>query len=616
MKKYLLKKRIFSLFFLCACACTLANATAKIEGNVLYLYSSEDANFESITSVEGYDASVTITKIVLDGDFTSGWSSGWLLNSSSTEPTEITEIDMSKADMTGDAISWGFHNFNHLTTIVWPVAGKITVIPSYAFKNCAFESLTIPGYIETIKSHAFDEESTAMTLKTIIFEEYDADGNGESDVNMTIETQAFSNHYALSDVFINTTGTIKADNNAFPHAKTYGHADVNRVLATLHFPAEKAEDYANLNHELDEETASDNKKFQEWLVEHYSLANAEGVKNGFYEFVSNGITDTEGTSWGDEFLRTYSHPTLSQIVPNGVKAYIVNGIETDNDSKIVTITLKKVNVIPAATGVILFGGTNSVNEEGEKVLSMMIVNYTGSAFDRDNTSNKNYLKATANADQSTIHVKPYEKDNDGNIIRNFLMGKFSSTDTGKAYYKENSNYGTGEGLEKGNWVGFFRAKEGDIAYSIPGKAYLPLKGEEYPFPQGGEVIINVTNQTDENNDTEYYRIEYKNKDLGKLTEEEMKSEGYWYKQNGDDATMITWAGNWGTRKPKDDFTMAKYNGELEDEEWMESISETTAISSVEVNTVNSDNIYTIQGVKVAQPTKGVYIKNGKKYIVK
>ena len=50
---------------------------------------------------------------------------------------------------------------------------------------------------------------------------------------------------------------------------------------------------------------------------------------------------------------------------------------------------------------------------------------------------------------------------------------------------------------------------------------------------------------------------------------------------------------------------------------MESLGgESTGISNVGVNEDNSGDYYTLQGVKVAQPQKGIYIQNGKKVIIK
>lgn len=46
-------------------------------------------------------------------------------------------------------------------------------------------------------------------------------------------------------------------------------------------------------------------------------------------------------------------------------------------------------------------------------------------------------------------------------------------------------------------------------------------------------------------------------------------------------------------------------------------SETTGITTAEVSTQAEDNAwYTLQGVRVAQPTRGIYVRNGKKIIIK
>lgn len=45
-------------------------------------------------------------------------------------------------------------------------------------------------------------------------------------------------------------------------------------------------------------------------------------------------------------------------------------------------------------------------------------------------------------------------------------------------------------------------------------------------------------------------------------------------------------------------------------------SATTSINSITNETMENDAWYTINGTKIDNPTKGIYIKNGKKYIIK
>ena len=616
MKKYL-------LVLICAFAWIGVNAY-EVDGSTWIVYGNDVAGKTSdIGNIQNITPPAGVTAIKFVGSFPGGWDGTWFNDNGSVESkAAITNIDLSKVSFPDDPnVSWGFSNFqNTKLTITWPEgvagnpegSGNIRYLPQNTFKNCGMETLHIPGYIKAIARDAIVEAANMQYLKTVIFDEWDADGDGNSDVDMDIAQQAFQLIYGLADVYINTQGNIDAANNAFPLHQTWGHGDTQLALATLHFPEEKAEDYVNMDHELDEATANDDAAFHVWLVDHYSAAQTRG--NGWFEFVNSGANSK--TAWPAQFLRTYSHPTLHQLVPAGVKAYIVNTITTNGNK--VTLKLKSVNVIPANTGVILFGGANSKTSDGSPALNMVAVNYTGPKYTRE-SSVKNYLSATAsnNPDYSTP-VTPYGTDQFGNKHRDFVMGKFSDTDSGKKYYKEHGNYGTGTGLDKGNWVGFFRTKPGAISDVNPGKAYLCLSLDEYPLVDGGEIIMDLAAQRDGTiGEDEFYRTEYyaQGQQLKYLTEDELKQERLWYL---DDQTKLEWVKSWGVRQLDSNFSMAKFNGELQDEEWMEILNnETNGISTVALEEISSDDaIYTLQGVKVNNPTKGIFIKNGKKYIVK
>jgi hypothetical protein len=44
--------------------------------------------------------------------------------------------------------------------------------------------------------------------------------------------------------------------------------------------------------------------------------------------------------------------------------------------------------------------------------------------------------------------------------------------------------------------------------------------------------------------------------------------------------------------------------------------EATGVVSLESEVVTDNNYYTLQGMRVDRPVKGIYIKNGKKFLVK
>ena len=624
-----MKKKLFTLL-LCAFAWIGANANEVING-VWYIYGqnakitqngSEVSKPSDIDNIQKITPPAGITAIKFVGSFPNGWDGTWFQdNGGVADKANITSIDLSGAILTGTTAGtpdaggnvtasnkWGFSNFqNTALTVTWPTAGNITVIPDYAFKNTALQSVTIPGYIKTVCSHAFDSSSNDGFLKSIKFDDYDANGDGESDVDMYLGYQAFSNTYAVFDVYIETEGTIKASNMAFPEAITYGQGNVANTLARLHFPDTKAEDYVNQSHTLDQATANDDGEFQKWLVAHYTNANTKG--NGWYEFVSNGSSKKPDADMGDAVLYTFSHPTIDYIVPKGAKAFIVGSVKNQGGDYL--CELVKVNVIPHGTGVIIFGGTNSKSSEGYRNLEMTAVVYKGKPYDRtpqevNDVNVVNLLLPSTNAAGETFEIKPYDLTADGKKIeyRNFVFSKFSSSDSGKQYYAKHGDYGTGEGLEEGNYYGFFRTKKGTTK---PGKAFLRcLATEDEVFESTcGEIQV-LEHPT--------YRHEYADTTpYGLLSEDDMVAKPYWYAKKNDASSIILWKHKWGTRALAAGTSGAKYFGEptFDIEE-----DETTGVAKV-VNSVSADETYfNLNGQQVVNPTKGVYIKNGKKVIVK
>ena len=632
----------FLLMFLAVFTYTSVNAVkfVKVDDNnyTLVIEGSDDAaSFNTLNAVGnrdglGYSDSdyAKVTRIEFTGDFTGGWTGGWLTNSDANEPTHIKVIDMSGADFAGgnpdNDPSWSLREYNNLEEIIWPTAGHIYILPQHTIWKCGMELLHIPGYIRLIKSGAIDEDSNASVttgrVMAIIFDEYDADDDGNSDVNMTIETQAFQNTYGLYDVYINTTGTITAANNAFPFWVTYAHTDANRRLGTLHFPEEKASQYAN-PHELTEEDANDDGRFQAWLQAH--ATSASQAQNGWWEWVSNAPISNYDPEPFPKFLKTFSHPTMSFIMGEGIKAYIVNDIQQVGEN--FEITLKKVNVIPAGTGVILYGEANAQTADGKPTYALTTVNYVGpGAYIRDGSYSAewtNYLmptspKGTAEADENGVDVEPYEMENGAVTFRNFGLGKFSKTTSGGKYYAKYGNYGNtdcssndpdkGE-MQDGNFISFFRMKKN--SHIAPRKAYLHLTATEYGDDKGGEVLISDDEKSaSEVSGVKNYQLEINRLKSGAtgaakyLTAAELVEKNLWQ--------TAVWEKDWGVRAltgdPYHTNRMVTFEGE----------PATDGIKLIIGPAVEEQEgaIYNLQGMEVTNPEKGVYIKNGKKFVVK
>lgn len=204
MKHFTFRKRLLALA-VCAFAWIGANAwdygydedgTTPI---TLLVYPEDIAN--NFNNHMFGDMPSTVTTVKLVGTFPNGWSSGWLQDGTTSGKGNITLIDLSGADLSattatgpdsnsGDVsctnATWSFCSFlNEDLTITWPTAGNITVIPKYAFKNTALQTVHIPGYIQYICTQAFDSSSSDPYLKSIIFDEY-KDSQGTSLVNMQI----------------------------------------------------------------------------------------------------------------------------------------------------------------------------------------------------------------------------------------------------------------------------------------------------------------------------------------------------------------------------------------------------------------------------------------------
>lgn len=564
--------------------------------------------------------------------------------------------------------SWAFKNFTGLTNIIWPESSEstertITVLPENAFYGCtSLASVTIPNTVEVIGNHAFSgcsslatlnyEETssvkyfgqnafkgTALTSVTIPGSALFIDTNAfceidalktvsfakECTADLIVKFHAFDNSSNVTDVYIKTEAHIQCEGDAFEDDYTFAHGQVSAPKANLHFPDSQADYFTNLTHFLDEKTAADPGLFQAWLVEHYRQAQtlAQQNNNGWWEFINagGGDPDKDPEYPTGKFLMTYSHPTHAHIVPDGVKAYIVNDVQFNSTHKLFEVILKSITVIPANTGVILYGQTNANNSEGKPSLSMTIVRLAASITDDEGThlypegqklpdgtlvdlslrrSNwdapfdfvdgyQNYLEPTAKEDGTTTTLNPYDTDSDGKVaFRYFGFSHFKKTkDVYKSAYKTYADY-----------AGFFRCAKNS---KIPsGKAYLKLAKNEFGFT-GDELELLI-----KKDDGYYLRAAAKSQasaDTQYIDERLAANGGYW--------NIATWdpAEDFGVRNTA--IPAAKFMGEPFFEE-----DEATGVAKIIIPVSTVDTYYNLNGQQVANPTKGVYIKNGKKVIVK
>ena len=445
------------------------------------------------------------------------------------------------------------------------------IIGQSAFNGCSqLDYINIPNSVTSIERWAFSEcknlyQITIPNTVTYIATQMCYDTPISSIVIPSsvkyIDSQAFQNAsiVALLDVYVMSTETAACGGNdgAFDKDVTVGQTEGDReIYATLHFPEGAEELFTNQAHELTLETSMNKDKFHDWLGDHHTLAG----NNGWKQFISAAPGNTPPPPGAKNVitLRTFSdvHP---HYVPLNYRAYLVNDIEPVDGGGF-KVVLQETYAIPANTGVIIYG------ESGPGGLALPIL--SGSANQRWNSnpytrnttqtvngkSLRNYLVANCTLEQGT-QVGPYDVNAEGTEVtdRNFVLCNFYSTSL-----KDKS---------KDDYVAFFRMKK-----MTPGanKAHLHVPAGKFNNPKGAECV--VINPQD-------FRASLWNRSFTDWGEWGLKSTGVLAKSFGE---------------PFEDVI--------------------TGINNVSI--ANDGTYYTLQGMKTTNPDKGVYIKNGKKVVIK
>lgn len=432
------------------------------------------------------------------------------------------------------------------------------------FKSTVTE-VKLSKYVESICQKTFDNNSHISTFEIPSSVKYIAT-HGIDNTPITslvipanvdyIKTQSIQNGSVKVLIDVTVEGYTAAERLAFDEEITVGQTVAGQGMqyATLHFPADAVGYFTNLNHELTQEESLNYNKFHEWLTKHISVAG-----NGWQEFINSAPGKGEPVLNG-VVLRTFSD-NVPHYVPLNFRAYVVNGV-TGSVETGYTMELQETFAIPANTGVILYGEV--VNKSFALPIlsgtqSWQITPYNRATGTISNVNLKNYLVP----DVESVLLKPYDLNSNGEVTdRNFIMSKYSSTDLSKTNPIDNE------------YIGFFRVKAGE---SGTNKAYLSLPATMFTDPEGAEVkVVQPSGSTNTSFRTTEWPRDY------------------------------NLYGDWGTR-PTESFPVALRRN------FGEPFS--SAIMNVEAENEDGD-IYSLLGVKVSAPQKGIYIRNGKKYLVK
>ena len=311
-----------------------------------------------------------------------------------------------------------------------------------------------------------------------------------------------------------------------------------------------------------------------WRIKFYPEIDKDKKDASYYTISGTKVVKMPFTYHVRRFIRTYSNSVAMKPAKGNVKVYAAYKYGTpanpENLKSQGKIYLRELKYIPANMGVVLVGEVPADKQpaggykDGAKV--DFYLKETDDLYP-DNNYEALWVKTedyVAKGDKWNNYLKPTvtpidklgnaDTDNNGNIAhRYFGLANFHST----KYYKENK---TGD-----DYIGFFRLTQN--GRSGANKAYLSI-------PANADVDGGVG--------ATYGYIDFNGQFLGNETDD-----------------------------PKNP-SLAKVAIVFDDED---DGGSTTTVTEVKPNSTDADaSFYTLQGVKVSGPVKGVYIHNGKKFI--
>lgn len=308
-----------------------------------------------------------------------------------------------------------------------------------------------------------------------------------------------------------------------------------------------------------------------WTVRFYPELDEKGNDISRYTISGTKVIKIPFTRCVGKFIRTYSNNVAMAPVDDNVKVYEAYRYEKTENAKDPqsqgTVYLRQLKYIPANMGVVLVGKqpAEGIFKDGDKLdFSLMEApadilvegdNYTAvwtKADDYVNDEWNNYLKPTVTAIDKLGNA---DTDDNGKILHRFFgLRNFHSTN----YYKENQ---TGD-----DYIGFFRFTQN--GQSGANKAYLSIPAN---------TVV------DDGAGAKFGYIDFNGQFLGNETDDDPNNP-----------------------------SLAKMAIVFDDED---DGGSTTTVTEVKPNSTDGDaSFYTLQGVKVSRPVKGVYIHNGKKFI--
>ena len=308
-----------------------------------------------------------------------------------------------------------------------------------------------------------------------------------------------------------------------------------------------------------------------WTIRFYPELDKDGKDISRYTISETKVIKMPFTYCVGKFIRTYSSNVAMAPADDNVKVYEAYRYEKPENAgdplseRMGTVYLRQLKYIPANMGVVLVGEVpkgesfsdyatlNFSLREAPAEMPLEGDNYTAVWTKADEYAGQewnNYLKPTVTAIDNLGNA---DTDDNGKILHRFFgLANFHSTN----YYKENQ---TGD-----DYIGFFRLTQD--GRSDANKAYLSIPANK--AVDGGVGA-------------KFGYIDFNGQFLGNEMDPNNQSR-------------------------------AKMAIVFDDED---DGGSTTTVTEVKPNSTDDNaSFYTLQGVKVSRPVKGVYIHNGKKFI--
>lgn len=305
-----------------------------------------------------------------------------------------------------------------------------------------------------------------------------------------------------------------------------------------------------------------------WTVRFYPELDENGKDVSYYTISGTKVVKMPFTYCVGRFIRTYSNSVAMEPAKDNVKVYAAYKYGKPGNAKDPqsqgTVYLRQLKYIPANMGVVLVGEVPANGYTDGANVDFYLKEKTDEFADKYEDLWTNAVNYVAKGDKWNNYLQPTvtandnlgnaDTDADGKILHRFFgLANFHSTN----YYKENQ---TGD-----DYIGFFRLTQD--GQSGANKAYLSIPAN---------TVV------DDGAGAKFGYIDFNGQFLGNATDDPSNP------------------------------SLAKMAIVFDDED---DGGSTTTVTEVKPNSKDDNaSFYTLQGVKVSRPVKGVYIHNGKKFI--